>query len=48
MAIRWVIQDRADVNAVYTVGQPSNAKERDNLKALIKNTSKLGVVRGGK
>lgn len=47
MAIRWNIQDRVSGQR-HVVAQPSNQAERDNLSAVIKNVSALGVVRGGK
>jgi hypothetical protein len=45
MAIRWTITDRATLRPMIAQ-QPQNRKEADNLKAAIKNLSRLGQ-RGG-
>lgn len=43
MNIRWVIQDRADEAKSYTVGQPRNQNERNQLVDFITQVSRLGM-----
>lgn len=43
--MRWIITDRAS-GKVFEASQPSNHKERESLKALIRNTSALALKSG--